>query len=176
VSDTPLIRDGKLILRVVDHEDGTVTLKKPIPVKPEHIFKQTGAPGWDKRYVDQIFATASGNLEYVEGTSKWTIPHDVFIKHAYITNHAAFGEQYHCERQWYSEHPFVIKEPIRGGGDIQGNQYVAPPTRIEFGRTIICKKCNGTSVEPGKRTKNTCSGCMGIGVVPWRPQPTTSSK
>jgi hypothetical protein len=174
MSDTPLIRDGKLILRVIDHEDGTVTLKKPLPVKPEHIFKQTGAPGWDKRYVDQIFATASGNLEYTEGTSKWTVPHDVFIKHAYITNHIAYGEQYHCERQWYVEHPFMITEPVRGGGEIQGNVYVTPPTRLEFGRTIICAKCHGTSVEPGKRTKGSCPACMGIGVVPWKPGSTKS--
>jgi DnaJ-class molecular chaperone len=158
MSDTPLIRDGKLILRVVDHEDGTVTLKKPIPVKPEHIFRQTGAPGWDKRYVDQIFHSTPGNLEYTEGTSKFTIPHDVFIKHAYVTNHVVYGEQYHCEKQWYAEHPFMITEPVRG----------------EFGRTIICAKCHGTSAEPGKRTKGTCPACMGIGVVPWKPISTKS--
>jgi hypothetical protein len=168
MSETPLIRDGKVILRLVDHEDGTVTLKKPLPVKPEHIFKQTGAPGWDKRLVDQVFANTSGNLEYTEGTSKWTVPHDVFIKHAYITNHVVYGEQYHCEKQWYAEHPFIIVEPVRGGGEIQGNQYVAPPKRIEFGRTIVCTKCRGTGVKPGLRTKGSCDDCMGIGVVPWK--------
>ena len=172
MSETPLMRDGKVILRLVDHEDGTMTLKKPLPVKPEHIYHQTGAPGWDKRIVDQCFGyegLEQGTLEYIEGHSKFSIDYQVFIKHAYTSSHPVYGEQYHVEKQWYEEQLLVIDEPVRGGGKIQGNVYVEPPVRVEFGRTLRCHKCRGSGVEPGKKKRGSCPDCMGIGVIPWRP-------
>lgn len=176
MSEFPLIRDGKIILRLVDHEDGTVTLKKPMPVKEQHIYQQTGAPGWDKRLVDQAFLDRTGTLEYVDGVSKFSIAHDVFIRHAYVSKHAIFGEQYHCEKQWYEEQLLVITEPVRGGGTIQGNVYVEPPTKMEFGTTLRCKKCRGSGIKPGMRKAGSCDECMGIGYTPWRPPRVRSTK
>jgi len=169
MSDTPLIRDGKIILRLVDHDDGTITLKKPLPVKEQHIMQQTGTPGWDKRYVDQLFDGKNGNLEYIHGAAKYSIPIEVFRKHAYIGRHPVYGEQYHCERQWYEIQDVLIVEPVEGGGTITGGAYVTPPSRIEFGRSLLCPRCHGSGVEPGMRREGSCPRCLGHGIVPREP-------
>jgi hypothetical protein len=169
MTETPLLRNGKIILRRVDHDDGMVTLKKPLPVKPEHIFKQTGAPGWDKRLVDQVFEKQDGWLEYVDGTVKYSIPVGRFRAHAYTSDNPIFGEQYHVEKQWYDEEHIVITEPIRSGNTIQGNVFLSAPSTLEFGKVLNCGHCKGTGKQPGEKTAGSCKACMGIGVIPWRP-------
>jgi len=169
MSETPLMRDGKVILRLVDHDDGTVTLKKPLPVKESHIYQQTGAPGWDKRYVDSIFAEHRGTLEYVYGMSKFVIPYDLFISKAYVSKHVIFGEQYHCEVQHYTEEPILpVAQPVRSGGLAVGEVYVEPPKKLEFGMTLRCKRCRGSGVQPGLRTAGSCTECAGHGVIKWQ--------
>jgi len=170
VKETPLIRDGKVILRLVDLDDGTVILKKPLPVKETHIYQQTGAPGWDKRYVDSIFAEHEGTLEYVYGTSRFSVPYQEFIKRAYVSKHPVYGEQYHCEVQHYAEELILPEvEPVRSGGLAVGEVYVEPPRKLEFGMTLRCKRCRGSGVQPGLRTEKSCTECAGHGVTKWQP-------
>lgn len=164
MSETPLLRDGKVILRRVDNDDGSITLKKPLPLKLEHIMQQTGAPGWDKRYVDQTFSGKDGTLEYIYGISKFSINSRLFLAHAYVTTHAVYGEQYHCEKKWYAEDVLVVTSPLR-------EERPFAPARLEFGTILNCTRCKGTGAEPGFKStdKHPCTACKGVGVVPWKP-------
>ena len=159
-ADTPLMREGKLILRLRDNEDGSVLLYKPMPLKKLHILKMTGAPGWDAAYVDQSFPPGvDGVLRYTYELVDYSISIERFREHMFKKDFGA-GEQYHCALRWWTPKGHIIVNPLRAETDRE-----QPITKLEFGATVPCGHCKGRGLKYAK--SEACEACHGLGVVRW---------
>jgi len=158
--DEPIFRHGMVILMRRKMRDGSVLLYKPQPLKPHHIMKMTGAPGWDKEAVDATFPEGrSGHLAYVYESVRYLIDIERFREHAFMRNIANHGEQYHCALRWWEPKARVDPERPAPGEP-------APPrlpTRLVFGEVMRCPRCKGRGQEPGLPTP--CERCKGLGVT-----------
>lgn len=149
--DQPLFRAGKAILKARSEPDGTVTLYKPFSVKAEHLMRMTGAPGWDKAYVDQVFEPGvRGTLRWHNDAVEYDIDIDTFRERAFIKDVGVHGAQYHCNIGHYNATGVKVKptkNPERNGP-------------LVFGELLPCARCKG-------KGKN-CTLCEGRGYVPWK--------
>ena len=162
-ADTPLMREGKIILRLRDLEDGTILLYKPYMLKATHIFKMTGAPGWDAVLLDQSFpAGVKGTLKFTYQLVDYSISIGTFREHAFKKDLGA-GEQYHCALRWWIPKGQTIVDPSKS----RENRVVVPPvTKLVFGETVVCSQCKGKGHRYAKPAEE-CPVCLGLGVVRW---------
>lgn len=165
-TESNIFIDNKLVMKLRTHEDGHLTLVKHMPVKPEHIFRMTGSPGWDKHTIDTHFTRGKdGALEYRSQGVIYRIPIDRFREHAFSKD-LGFGEQYHCNVQWWTKEDRRVS-PLKGGQSKEEEPVpvAVMPTRLVIGEHRICQRCNGRGNEPGKK-KLVCTRCGGIGIQP----------
>jgi hypothetical protein len=164
MSDTPLWRKGRVILKTRVMADGSIMMFKPFTIKDEHIMRLTDAPGWDVTHVDAVFTEGvPGFLRYAQDIMQYDIPIAVFREHAFIKDMGAFGEQYHVHRKYYKARGLRMVSPKRGDDP----EVVAPelPTKIVFGDLVPCTRCRTTGHDPSK--KGRCSRCLGVGFTKW---------
>ena len=156
--DRVLSRDGRVILRLRDNPDGTVTLSKAQTVRPEHIMRMTGAPGWDQAHVDTAFESKKGNLRYTTEFVQYDIDIDTFRKYAFVKDVPPFGAQYHVDRKHYKSTGLRrAVSPTRDEDPVP-----EPPKHINFGEWLPCPTCKGQVKTPP------CKNCRGMGYVPWK--------
>lgn len=165
MNDTPLWRNGKVVLKTRALPDGSTLMFKPFIIKTEHIMRLTDAPGWDKEHVDAVFTDGiAGLLRYQQDIVQYDIPIDVFREHAFVKDMGAFGEQYHVHRKYYKSTGLRTVDPKRFLSGIPAERdKEAPviPKQIVFGEWSVCTKCKGT----GGAKKERCPKCQGTGLV-----------
>lgn len=150
-----IFRNGKAILRRYDRPDGTVLLTKTLDQKDEHIMHMTGAPGWDKQAVDEVFTRGiGGTLQYTRQGVRYDIDIADFRKHAFEKDIHPFGVQYHVGVKHYKTFGLRSVAPTRDA---------APelPKQLSFGEWLPCPSCKGNR-------KNGCDVCNHLGYVPWK--------
>lgn len=155
-NEVPLFRDGKAILKVRDNLDGSLTLFKPFTIKPVHIMSITGAPGWDQRYVDQVFPPGqAGQLEYIESDGRrLSMPIGEFREHAFVKEIHPYGAQYNVHRKYWHEIGFTKVSPLRE------ERVSEIPTKFKFGEFVPCPSCKAKT-----QKARTCQTCQGTGLT-----------
>lgn len=168
MSDTPLYRDGKVVLKVRKNPDDTVFMYKPFVLREKHLLNMTGAPGWDQHHVDAVFGEGvDGELGWIFEGTRYEIGIAEFRQHAFVKEVAPFGRQYHVhQKYWRQILPDRTVSPLREGTPRVGFEEAKPP-KLEFGLTLVCDGCNGT----GKKNKQPCVRCHGFGVVKRQEEP-----
>jgi len=161
MSENLLFRNSKAILKVRENPDGTLTLMKhPPTVKPDHIMRITGSPGWDKRYVDQVFVEGTtGTLSYQYGGARYEIPIEDFRAHAFEKEMPGHDQQYHIDVKHYKSYGIV--SPLRGEAEPRRDTAAPIPSRFAFGEYVPCVACKGVAY------KSPCKTCQGAGFVRW---------
>jgi hypothetical protein len=150
-----IFRQGKAILKVYDVEDRKV-MKKAMVVRPEHIMRLTGAPGWDKEAVDETFTKGvKGGIAFTFDFIEYEIDINVFREHAFEKDTPPFGAQYHVHAKYWTTRPIPKVSAVR-----TEEAAPTPPKRITFGEWIPCPRCKGQS--------KSCDTCNGVGYQPWK--------
>ena len=170
MGDRPLFRGGKVILKVRPLPDGSVVLFKPFMVTEARIMRLTGAPGWDRVHVDEVFGEGvTGVLRYIEDIVEYTIPISEFREHAFIRMDNEGNEQYHVHKQYYSSRGLRVVSPKRESM----SEIPALPKKLTFGEWVPCTRCRASGLEPEKR-KERCTKCQGQGYEKWSSSSATS--
>lgn len=161
MSENLLFRHSKAILKVRENLDGSFTLMKhPPTVKPDHIMRITGSPGWDKRYVDQVFVEgATGTLSYQYEGARYEIPIEDFRAHAFEKEMPGHDQQYHIDVKHYKTYGIV--SPLRGEAEPRRDTPTIP-SRFAFGEYVPCATCKG------HQWKKPCPSCGGVGYLRWK--------
>ena len=168
-SDRPLFRDGRVVLKVRPMPDGSVLMFKPFVITDAHIMNLTGAPGWDKGHVDDVFTEGViGVLRYIHETVEYSIRIETFRAHAFVRD-LGHGEQYHVHKQYYKSVGLRTVNPKRESM----SEIPTLPKKIEFGRWVPCTRCKSSGLEPGKK-KERCTKCQGQGYEQWSSSSATS--
>lgn len=163
MTDRPLFRNGRVILKVRDLPDGSMLMFKPFVLKDEHIMNLTGAPGWDKEHVDAVFSEGVvGGLRYTFGIVQYDIAIDEFREHAFVRALSGLEEQYHLHRKYYKSTGLRTVSPKREDAE----PIVTMPSKVTFGEWVPCTRCKTSGAEPDKRSER-CSKCQGQGYLRW---------
>ena len=169
MSDTPLFRNGKAVLKTRVLPGGSILMFKPFIIKDEHVMRLTGAPGWDKQHVDDVFAEGvTGKLRYIKDAVQYDISIEDFRVHAFAKDSEVFGSQYHVHQKYYTSTGVI--NPKRESF-VEKEIPLELPQKITFGEWLICSKCKGS----GGTAKERCSKCQGQGLVKWTGSSATSS-
>lgn len=162
MNDRPLYRNGRVTTKVRDLPDGSILMFKPFLVREEHIMKMTGAPGWDKKHVDDTFMDGVvGSLRYTFDIVQYDIPIADFREHAFESETVGFGVQYHVHQKFYKTTGLRVINPKRESL----SELPTLPKKVTFGRWVPCTRCKSSGKEPGKQ-KERCSKCQGQGFLP----------
>ena len=163
MSDKPLFRAGKVILKVRPLPDGSIVLFKPFMVTEARIMRLTGAPGWDKEHVDAVFTEGVvGVLRYIEDVVEYSIRIETFREHAFIKLDDTGAQQYHVHKQFYAARGLRTVSPRRE----EKEPTIELPKRLTFGEWLPCSRCHASGTEPGKK-KERCTKCQGQGYEKW---------
>jgi hypothetical protein len=161
MSDKPLFRNGKVTTKMRKNPDGSTLLYKPFLIKPEHLMKMTGAPGWDKGHVDEVFTDGVvGGLRFSLDIVQYDIPIAEFREHAFEKATPGFGDQYHVHLKYYKSTGLRTVSPRRTTEVEEGPRL---PPKLAFGEWIPCTNCGST----GKKQKERCPKCQGLGFINW---------
>ncbi len=174
MSDTPLFRDGKVILKTRTLPDGSVLMFKPFIIREEHLMKMTGAPGWDKERVDATFTKGViGTLRYIQDNVQYDIRIETFREHAFERDIVGYGSQYHVHKQYYRSSGVVSPKRVSAGYKPEEKSIPELPSKLTFGEWVPCTRCRATGIEPDKK-KERCTKCQGQGYEQWSTSSATS--
>lgn len=170
MTDIPLWRTGRVILKVRNRPDGSVLVYKPFLIKEEHIMRLTGAPGWDQVHVDATFSDGVvGTLRWQQEIVQYDIAIKAFREHAFLKDGLG-GPQYHVHRKFYASTGLRTVDPIRRSAEPTAAEL---PRNMAFGEWVPCSRCGSKGTEPDKRSER-CSKCQGLGFLKWSSSSATS--
>lgn len=176
MSDRPLFRDGRVILKVRDLPDGSVVLFKPFLINESRIMRLTGAPGWDKEHVDAVFTEGVvGVLRYIEDIVEYSIRIETFREHAFEREIVGYEKQYHVHKRYYQSRGLRVVDPKResSGYKPEDKEALKLPKKLTFGEWVPCTRCKSSGLEPEKK-KERCTKCQGQGYEKWTSSSATS--